>query len=87
MIYNNYELVAALKYLALSGMENGALQWIGTPADRSMVARDVDAYERTLENFVECDTCNDDGYVEIMGDGGNFECDVIGTKPCPDCRD
>ena len=33
----------------------------------------------------ECETCNGDGYVEEMGDGANFEWDVIGTKPCPDC--
>lgn len=87
MIYKNYELKAALKYLTLCGMENGELQWIGTPRERSMVAREIDEHERTQESFVECDTCNDDGYVEIMGDGDNFEYDVIGTKPCPDCND
>ena len=31
-----------------------------------------------------CDECGGDGYVEIYGDGENFECDVIGTAPC-DC--
>ena len=34
----------------------------------------------------ECETCNGDGYIEIMGDGANFEWDCIGTKPCPDCQ-
>lgn len=33
-----------------------------------------------------CESCNCDGYVEILGDGDNFECDVIGTKPCPECN-
>jgi len=33
----------------------------------------------------QCENCNGDGFVEIMGDGDNFEYDVIGTKPCPDC--
>lgn len=33
-----------------------------------------------------CRTCNDKGYIEEMGDGENFEWDVIGTKPCPDCN-
>lgn len=35
----------------------------------------------------ECSYCNGDGFIEIMGDGDNFECDVIGTKPCPECSD
>lgn len=39
-----------------------------------------------LNNDV-CESCNGDGFIEIMGDGDNFECDVIGTKPCPECSD
>jgi hypothetical protein len=29
-----------------------------------------------------CEVCNGTGIVEIMGDGPNFEWDVIGTRPC-----
>lgn len=32
-----------------------------------------------------CELCNGDGYIEIIGDGDNFECDVIGHKDCPEC--
>lgn len=38
------------------------------------------------ENKV-CEKCGGDGYIEIMGDGDNFECDVIGHKPCSECND
>lgn len=33
-----------------------------------------------------CRTCDGVGYIEELGNGDNFEVDVIGTKPCPDCR-
>lgn len=33
-----------------------------------------------------CDTCNGTGIVEILGDGENFECDVIGYKKCLVCN-
>lgn len=33
----------------------------------------------------DCDTCQDDRVVEILGDGDHFECDVVGYKECPDC--
>lgn len=36
---------------------------------------------------IECDNCNDEGFVEEMGDGDNFECDVVGVKRCPECND
>ena len=29
-----------------------------------------------------CDLCQDQGFVEIMGEGEGFEWDVIGTKEC-----
>jgi hypothetical protein len=32
-----------------------------------------------------CNRCDGDGYVEVMGDGPNFEWDVVDHKPCPDC--
>lgn len=32
-----------------------------------------------------CERCNGEGKVEKIGDGENFECDVVGTKPCPEC--
>lgn len=35
----------------------------------------------------KCEKCGGSGVIEILGDGENFECDVIGHKPCPDCRD
>jgi len=39
------------------------------------------------DSFVpECATCNDERVIEIIGDGDNFEVDVIGHKPCPDCK-
>lgn len=40
--------------------------------------------KRAVEE-VPCDLCNGEGLIEIMGDGVNFEWDVIGTKPCPHC--
>ena len=33
----------------------------------------------------ECEKCNGTGYIEIMGDGENFEWDVVDTKPCGNC--
>lgn len=33
----------------------------------------------------DCETCEDTGQVDIIGDGDNFEVDVIGHKRCPDC--
>lgn len=42
----------------------------------------TDAVIRDAET---CETCGGDGLIEIMGDGANFEWDVIGHKPCPDC--
>ena len=32
-----------------------------------------------------CEVCGGDGFVEVMGDGDNFEWDVIGTTPCTEC--
>jgi len=29
-----------------------------------------------------CESCNGTGYIEILGDGDNFECDVVGHKKC-----
>ena len=29
-----------------------------------------------------CEICNDTGRIEVMGDGPNFECDVVGYKSC-----
>ena len=34
----------------------------------------------------KCEECNDSGYIEIMGDGENFEWDVVGTQRCPECN-
>ncbi len=31
-----------------------------------------------------CETCDGDGYIEIMG--GEYD-DVIDTKPCPECNE
>ena len=33
-----------------------------------------------------CEKCGDTGVIEIIGDGDNFEVDVIGVKRCP-CQD
>lgn len=47
-------------------------------------AKEEDA--EMLEGFEEkCERCGGDGYIEIMGDGENFEWDVVDTKPCPEC--
>lgn len=35
----------------------------------------------------ECEICNDTGLEEVMGDGDNFEWDVIGHKLCRCKRD
>lgn len=32
-----------------------------------------------------CEKCSGTGVIEIMGDGANFEWDVIDTKPCGEC--
>ncbi len=34
----------------------------------------------------DCDLCDGTGEVEIMGDGDNFEYDVVDRKPCPKCN-
>ena len=34
----------------------------------------------------ECQTCGGDGIIEEMGDGENFEYDVIAEHPCPECQ-
>lgn len=41
--------------------------------------------EETDEKF-DCKTCRDERVVEVLGDGDNFEVDVVGYKPCPDCK-
>ena len=35
----------------------------------------------------QCEECGGDGIIEIMGDGENFENDVVDTKPCPECSE
>lgn len=39
-----------------------------------------------MEPIPECETCNDERAIEVLGDGENFEVDVVGYKPCPDCK-
>lgn len=34
----------------------------------------------------DCQTCGGDGIIEEMGDGENFEYDVIAEHQCPDCQ-
>lgn len=34
-----------------------------------------------------CERCKGEGLIEIIGDGENFECDVIGYKKCPSCTE
>lgn len=31
----------------------------------------------------KCELCGGDGFIEEMGDGENFEYDVIAEHPCP----
>lgn len=35
---------------------------------------------------IVCQICKDTGFIEIMGDGDNFEVDVVATKRCG-CQD
>lgn len=42
----------------------------------------MDENEEDDKEEVVCELCNDTGVIEVMGDGDNFEWDVIGTKPC-----
>lgn len=39
------------------------------------------------EEKVKCEHCNDTGEIEIMGDGANFEWDVVDVKKCGWCQD
>jgi hypothetical protein len=47
---------------------------------------DFKAREETKLKEDVCAKCDGTGYIEIMGDGENFEWDVIGTKPCSECQ-
>ena len=38
------------------------------------------------DSVYDCEYCQDEGLIEIIGDGNNFECDVIGYKRCPYCN-
>lgn len=57
--------------------------------DGECISCPVKAYCEVCEGKGEvedvCETCGGDGFIEIMGDGENFEWDVIDTKPCPNC--
>lgn len=46
---------------------------------------DAEAEAIAEEQHYDCQTCKDERALEVLGDGPNFECDVIGYKPCPDC--
>jgi len=54
----------------------------------------LEQYYKNLETMkkerekpeVECETCQDERAIEVIGDGEGFEVDVIGYKPCPDCK-
>ena len=35
----------------------------------------------------DCEYCGGTGQIEIMGDGPNFEVDVVGYKQCEECND
>ena len=45
-----YELLPRLKFLTLSGYENGEYQWIGTPDEWTDVESDEMHYEQYLES-------------------------------------
>lgn len=38
--------------------------------------------EHATPIIYNCDDCQDSGEIEIMGDGDNFEWDVVGIKRC-----
>ena len=40
-----------------------------------------------LDDLIPCLRCNGKRVVEEMGDGANFEWDVIGNKKCPLCSE
>ena len=35
--------------------------------------------------MIKCTLCDGTGRIEVMGDGANFEWDVIGHRECSDC--
>lgn len=37
------------------------------------------------DHTCNCSICKDEGRVEVMGDGANFEWDVVGFKTC-ECK-
>lgn len=43
---------------------------------------DKEVFEPEEEVKYECERCQDTGFVEEMGDGENFEWDVIGHSRC-----
>lgn len=45
------------------------------------IIEETDMFEETFM----CDVCKDTGEIEIMGDGDNFENDVVGIRKC-DCQ-
>ena len=52
-----------------------------------MIITDNEIEDKEIETMYDCDMCQDDGYIEEMGDGENFEWDVIGHKKCPKCNE
>ena len=55
------------------------------PEDADEEAESLEALALAIETY-DCPTCQDERGIEILGDGDNFEVDVIGYKPCPDCK-
>lgn len=61
----------------------------GTEEDIAEYAKSngADLTKEDVEEEDNCEECGGDGFVEIMGDGPNFEWDVVGTRPCSECSD
>jgi hypothetical protein len=39
-------------------------------------------HKEQVEEKFDCELCQDTGEIEVMGDGDNFEWDVVGIKQC-----
>lgn len=82
MIYKAYELKTRLSNLVLAGSnEEKELEFIGTDKQWDKTEKEIDRHENPV-----CEECGGSGMIEVLGDGDNFEVDVIGHKKCSNCN-
>lgn len=75
-----YELRFHLENLQLAGYEDGDYVWLGTEKEWNNTYSQISQYEQN-----PCTSCIGSGSKEEMGDGDNFENDVIDHRDCPEC--